>query len=61
MASLEAQVAAIADDIAAIVPEHPDRVIVIHDFADEGSEVVAEFPSFWEWFRAAIEDMVLFE
>jgi hypothetical protein len=49
------------DDLAVINPELPDRIMVIHDFADEGSEVIAEFPSFWDWFRAAVEDMVAFE
>jgi hypothetical protein len=49
------------DDLAVTVPEHPERIIVIHDFADEGTEVVAEFDSFWDWFRAAVEDMVAFE
>jgi hypothetical protein len=49
------------DDLAVMVPEAPDRVLVIHDFADSGTEVVAEFSSFWEWFRAAVEDMIMFE
>jgi hypothetical protein len=49
------------DDLAVVAPEKPHRVIVIHDFATEGAEVVAEFPSFWDWFRAVIEDMISFE
>jgi hypothetical protein len=49
------------DDLAVTVPGNPERIIVIHDFADEGTEVVAEFCSFWDWFRAAVEDMVQFD
>jgi hypothetical protein len=49
------------DDLAVMAPENPERIVVIHDFSDEGSEVVAEFSSFWDWFRTAIEDMVGFE
>jgi hypothetical protein len=34
---------------------------VIHDFAEEGWEAEAEYASFWDWFRAAVEDMIAFE
>jgi hypothetical protein len=49
------------DDLAVVVPDRPDHVIVIHDFAEEGSEIVGEFSSFWSWFRSAIDDMIAFE
>jgi hypothetical protein len=49
------------DDLAVLVPEKPDHVVVIHDFADEGSEVVGEFSSFWDWFRSAVDDLIAFE
>jgi hypothetical protein len=49
------------DDLAVLVPNAPDRVLVIHDFAEEGWEVEAEYASFWDWFRAAVEDMIAFE
>jgi hypothetical protein len=49
------------DDLAVLVPNAPDRVVVIHDFAEEGWEVEAEYASFWDWFRAAVEDMIAFE
>jgi hypothetical protein len=49
------------DDTAVVLPGDPERVLVIHDFADEGSEVRDEYPTFWDWFRAAVEDMVEFE
>jgi hypothetical protein len=37
------------------------EVIVIHDFASAGFEVVQSYGSFWAWFKAAIEDMIEFE
>lgn len=49
------------DDLACIVPEWPDEVVVVHDFASDGAELRKRFPSFWDWFRAAVDDMVLFE
>jgi len=49
------------DDIACLDPELPGRVFIVHDFASEGYELRQEFESFWDWFRAAIEDMIEFE
>ena len=49
------------DDVACLEPTAPGRVIVVHDFAAEGSERRRDFESFWAWFRAAIEDMIEFE
>lgn len=49
------------DDIACTDPERPGQVIVVHDFASEGYERRRDFDSFWDWFRAAVEDMILFE
>jgi hypothetical protein len=49
------------DDIACIDPERPGRVVIVHDFASEGYELRQEFESFWDWFRAAVEDMIVFE
>lgn len=34
------------------------QVLIVHDFAKPGSEVDAVFSDFWEWFRAAVEDMI---
>ena len=48
------------DDIACFDPERAGAVILVHDFADEGYERRREFDSFWDWFRAAVEDMILF-
>lgn len=49
------------DDIACFDPGRSDHVVIIHDFASEGYERRQEFESFWDWFRAAIDDMIHFE
>jgi hypothetical protein len=49
------------DDIACWESGKPDRVIIVHDFASEGFANRREFASFWDWFRAAIEEMIAFE
>jgi hypothetical protein len=35
--------------------------VIVHDFASEGTELRQRFDTFWDWFRTAVEDMVLFE
>ena len=49
------------DDLACVDPARPNEVVVVHDFASEGSEERRRFESFWDWFRAAVEDMIAFE
>jgi hypothetical protein len=49
------------DDLACIEPGAVGTVVVVHDFATEGSERVRSYETFWAWFRAAIEDMIEFE
>lgn len=49
------------DDIACLEASRPGQVVIVHDFASEGSEVRGEYDSFWAWFRSAVEDMILFE
>lgn len=49
------------DDVACIDPAAPDEIVIVHDFASEGTELRKRFGSFWDWFRAVVEDMVLFE
>jgi hypothetical protein len=49
------------DDIATMLPGVPDHVVIVHDFAGEGTEVVCEYGSFWEWFRAAVDDLIAFD
>lgn len=39
----------------------PDEIVIVHEFASEGAELRKCFPPFGDWFRAAVEDMVLFE
>lgn len=46
------------DDIACWDMDKGDSVIIIHDFSSNGWEERGAFPTFWNWFRAAIEDMI---
>ena len=48
------------DDIACLDPSQPGAVTVVHDFASAGSEARTIHETFWDWFRAAIEDMIEF-
>ncbi len=49
------------DDLACIDPARPEEIVVIHDFASEGTETRQRFESFWDWFRTAIEEMIEFD
>lgn len=49
------------DDVACLDPANPGDIVIVHDFASEGTELRQRFGTFWDWFRAAVEDMVLFE
>lgn len=49
------------DDVACIDVSKPEEVVIVHDFASDGAELRKRFDTFWDWFRAAVEDMVLFE
>ncbi len=49
------------DDLACLDPTRPGEVVIVHDFASEGTESRGQFDTFWHWFRSAIEDMILFE
>jgi hypothetical protein len=49
------------DDVACFDPDLPGQVVVVHDFAGEGTERHAQYSTFWDWFRSAIEDMIAFE
>jgi hypothetical protein len=49
------------DDIACLDPSQAGAVTVVHDFASVGSEARTIHETFWDWFRAAIEDMIEFE
>jgi len=49
------------DDLACFDPSLAQRIVVVHDFAAETTEARQQFPSFWDWLRAAVEDMISFE
>lgn len=49
------------DDVACIDPSMPEEIVIVHDFASEGSESRERFSSFWDWFRAVVEAMALFD
>jgi hypothetical protein len=50
------------DDVACFVSRDPEQetgqVILIHDFASPGYEVIARMKSFWSWFKYAIDEMI---
>ena len=50
------------DDIACFIicdgEQEAGQVIIIHDFASPGYEVVARIKTFWGWFRYAIDEMI---
>lgn len=48
------------DDLACLEPSTA-AVVIVHDFSSEGSERRESFATFWDWFRAAVEDMIAFE
>ncbi|KJS29592.1 MAG: hypothetical protein VR64_19690 [Desulfatitalea sp. BRH_c12] len=49
------------DDVACWEKGQGESVIIIHDFASPGYEQKGMYKDFWDWFRAAVEDMVKFE
>jgi hypothetical protein len=49
------------DDLACIDPARPEKIVIVHDFASEGTELRKCFDSFWDWFRAAVDEMIAFE
>lgn len=46
------------DDIACFEVGKGETVQIIHDFASPGWEQVREYNCFWDWFSAAISEMV---
>lgn len=50
------------DDVACFVRAESSgtlcEVVIIHDFASLGYEVVVNFDTFWEWFQHAVAEMV---
>src|SRR5262249_47253527 len=51
-----------SDDVACWEGPNNETVVVVHDFASQGWEDRKErFPSFWSWYRAAVDEMIAFE
>lgn len=48
------------DDIACFEYKKGEVVYIIHDFASAGWEEHGQYNTFWDWFRAAIEEMINF-
>ena len=48
------------DDVACWDLNHENKLVVIHDHASEGYELEAQYDTFWDWFRDAMEDMIDF-
>ncbi|WNG48982.1 hypothetical protein F0U60_36325 [Archangium minus] len=49
------------DDIACWGKGHGEQVLIIHDFASPGFELERVFPTFWDWFREAVEETIHWE
>lgn len=49
------------DDIACWQVGSNEDVFVIHDFASPGWEERDRFPSFYDWLRRAVEDLIEFD
>lgn len=48
------------DNVACWEKENPQKVVIIHDYASEGWEMVATYDDFWKWFRDVIDQMIEF-
>lgn len=46
------------DDIACFEVEKDSKVQIIHDFASEGYEQRNEYKDFWDWMKAAIDELI---
>jgi len=49
------------DDVACWQVDTRDEVFVIHDFASSGWEQRAQFSTFYDWLRRAVEDFIEFD
>lgn len=47
------------DDIACFEVGKESRVEIIHDFASQGYEQRGEYDTFWDWMKAAIEELIM--
>jgi len=48
------------DDLACFEVGKADRVQIIHDFSSPGFEQRGAYRSFWDWYRAANEEMIAY-
>jgi hypothetical protein len=48
------------DDVACWDLNNGNKPVIIHDYASVGFELVAQYDTFWDWFRDAMEDMIDF-
>ncbi len=48
------------DDVACFETGGGGKVLIIHDYANEGWEQRKEFSDFWSWFESAVEDMIAY-
>lgn len=49
------------DDIACWERDKGETVILIHDFTTAGYEDRGTYPTFWDWFRSVVEEMIEFD
>ena len=49
------------DDIACWQFGKNEEIFIIHDFASPGWEQRSTFPSFYDWLRRAVEDLIEFD
>lgn len=48
------------DDVACWDLNNENKLVIIHDYASVGYELVKEYNTFWDWFREAIDEMIEF-
>ena len=48
------------DDVACVIQSHdnPEAITIVHMYASAGWEVDAEYVTFWNWYRNAVEDLI---
>ena len=49
------------DDVACWERGKGEAVVLIHNYASPGHEDRGVFPTFWDWFRSAVEEMIEFD
>jgi hypothetical protein len=49
------------DDVACFQMDKDQEIQIIHDFASVGYEQRRTYTTFWDWFRAAMEEMIQFD